>query len=189
MADPTRTGQRVLDALAHGRRRAIEQARADAEPLRRAVLALASDDEARGRQAHGRASASSTSCRADSAAASTSRRALQCVAFFVQISEHVSNWSERVNDHLVMQMQERARATSINELGRMHRRRDLADVAIFQGSPLAQFKNALLEEIAPASRPHCAVGLSDSEVRQYSCEASRPVELQMSCSVETEHEA
>lgn len=56
MTDATATGQRVLDGLAKGRRSANQQRHDEAEPLRRAVLALARDDERRGRPARGRAS-------------------------------------------------------------------------------------------------------------------------------------
>lgn len=63
---------------------------------------------------------------------------------------------------------ERARATMINELGRFYRRRDIADVAVMQGWPIEQFRKELLREVAPEHRPHCAVGLTESEVAQYS---------------------
>lgn len=55
MTNATLTGKRVLNALAEGRRRAIANSQADAEPVRRAVLQLAREDEARGRSARGRA--------------------------------------------------------------------------------------------------------------------------------------
>jgi hypothetical protein len=57
---------------------------------------------------------------------------------------------------------------TINELGRFHNRRDLADVAIFHGWPVSMFKTELLKEIVPESRPLGEIGMSSRDLSQYS---------------------
>lgn len=64
-------------------------------------------------------------------------------------------------------VKERARVTTINELGRAQQRRDLADVAIQNGWSVPAFQTELLRDLAPL-RPLTAVGLSRSEITQYS---------------------
>ena len=65
--------------------------------------------------------------------------------------------------------QERARAISINELGRLHQRQDLASLAIYQGWSFERFKSELIKEISPPERrPLTEVGLSKKEIELYS---------------------
>ena len=63
---------------------------------------------------------------------------------------------------------ETARCSLINELGRVHGRRDVADLAIQHGWPIEQFKAELLTSIVPERRPCTAIGMSDREVADYS---------------------
>jgi HK97 family phage major capsid protein len=73
-----------------------------------------------------------------------------------------------MRDLLAESNSERARATSINELGRLHQRRDLADTAIMHGWSLDLFQQSLMQEIAPERRASTAVGLTARETQQYS---------------------
>jgi HK97 family phage major capsid protein len=63
---------------------------------------------------------------------------------------------------------EQIRAATITALGRAHDRRDLADLAVMRGVPLSHFERHLLEEIAEPQRPMGAIGMSRSEVSQWS---------------------
>ena len=66
------------------------------------------------------------------------------------------------------ELMERARTSAINEIGRMYFARDLADCAIRDGWPVDEFKRALYVSQTETARPPTEVGLSASEVTQYS---------------------
>lgn len=65
-------------------------------------------------------------------------------------------------------MRERMRAGVINQLGRVHGRRDLADGAILRGTPIQSFERELLEQISEPLRPLGAIGMTSREIAQFS---------------------
>lgn len=63
---------------------------------------------------------------------------------------------------------ERIRVAALNELGRMHQRRDLADTAILHGWTVASLQSQIMRELAPDNRPVTEIGLTPKEKMQYS---------------------
>lgn len=64
--------------------------------------------------------------------------------------------------------QERIRVQAITTLGRQFSRRDLSDRAVTFGTPIKHFERELLKELAEPVRPLGVIGMTPSEVRQWS---------------------